>query len=124
MRAALAFALRRASARLVCAVAVVGLFVVVYRAVRPLIFTPVAAGPACSICIPGPVSLGSSHWDLAVAALAVVVAAVVAAALYRQVSVRHPLATFRAGRSQAASARRFHLLRRITSHGSTGSAPD
>jgi len=83
VRAALAFALRRTSARLVVAAGVGGLVFVVYRAVRPLRFVPVAPLACGTKCFPGPVHVGPSPWDLAVAALVAVVATLAAAAFYR-----------------------------------------
>jgi hypothetical protein len=72
------------------AVGLVGLFWIVWRAVEPLVFSPVAM-LACGgdRCLPGPVSLGSTPWDLAAASLGLVVAIVVAAALFRPASTRH-----------------------------------
>jgi hypothetical protein len=86
MRAALDFALRRTSARLVFAVGVGGLVLVVYRTVRPLRFIPVAPLACGTNCFPGPVYLGPSPWDLAAAALAAVIAVVAAAALCRRIT--------------------------------------
>src|SRR5215471_15860771 len=117
MRAALAFALRRTSARLLFAVGVGGLVLVVYRAVRPLRLLNLSVGPACPTCLSGYGSRGPSHLDLAAAALAAVVAVVAAAALYRRhrISGRapqdHPLADFRTRRSRAPRTLRFRLLR-------------
>lgn len=123
MRAALAFALRRTSALLVFAVGAGGLVFVVYRAVRPLHFSPAAPLACGTNCFPGPVSVGSTHWDLAAAALAAVVAVVAAVLLYRRAAIGgHHVATFRAGRSRAPGALRLRLLRQLTSHGRTGSS--
>jgi hypothetical protein len=85
MRAVLAFALRRASARLVVAAAAGGLVYVVYLAVRPLRW--VTPGDACGTCV-GHRVVESSPWDLAIASLGVLIAIVVAVALYRRFSIR------------------------------------
>jgi len=84
MRAALAFALRRTSARLVLAAGVGGLVFVGYRAVRPLRLHEIPNAPACPTCLGGYRSFAPSHWDLAAAALVAVLAVVAAAALYRR----------------------------------------
>ena len=82
MAAVIGYALRRTSARIVLVVGAAGVVWVVYRAVRPHRFVP-AAPLACCTRFPAPVALGSSNWDLAVAALGLVVALVTAASLWR-----------------------------------------
>lgn len=86
MTAALAYALRRTSARVVLAFAFGGLVWVVYRALRvevegPFFFQGSAGGPPVLFRRILPTS---SPWDLAVAAAIVVVALVVVAALWRE----------------------------------------
>jgi hypothetical protein len=83
MRAALAFALRPASARLVLVIGAGGLVYVVYRALRHFhhwwTLAPFGSGRPSVVL--------SSPWDLAVASLVAVVALMVAAALYRRPSI-------------------------------------
>jgi hypothetical protein len=86
--AALAYALRRTSARVVLAFAIGGLVWVGYRALR--VEGPVscpalgAGGSGISFCS----TPTASRWDLAVGASVVVVALVVAAALWWERPVR------------------------------------
>jgi len=83
MRAGQAFALGRASARVVLGVGVGGLVLVVYRAVSPVRMRIAAVGISGFGMDDFFRILGSSPWDRAVAALGVVIAVVVAAAVYR-----------------------------------------
>jgi hypothetical protein len=81
VRAALGYALRRTSARIVLALALGGLVWTVFRVARPPYHPEVGGlrvGPAHL-----PI-LGSSPWATAVATLVVVVAAMAGAALYRE----------------------------------------
>jgi hypothetical protein len=85
MRAALAFALRRTSARVVLAVGVGGLLFVVARAFRPdhrVLTGPCGFVAGCTRSFV--VEVGPTAWDLGVAAAAVVAAMIAAAALYRR----------------------------------------
>jgi hypothetical protein len=85
MRAALAFALRRASARFVLVTGAGGLVTIVYRALHREGPIPQAnLGGMRTLFVP-PMS---SPWELAVAALVAVVAGVAAPALYRTYSIR------------------------------------
>lgn len=85
MVAALAYALRRTSARVVLAFALGGLVWVVCRALR-------VEGPVLCVNLGGTVGTctvpSSSRWDLAVGAGVVAVALVVGAALWRGRSIR------------------------------------
>jgi hypothetical protein len=84
MGAALAFALRRSSARVVVAVAAGGLVLTVFRAVRPARTAELVIGvPATRLAVPF-LTVGSSPWDLAAASLVAVLAVVAAARIYRR----------------------------------------
>lgn len=84
MRAVVAFALRRTSARLVLAAGAGGLVLVVYRAVRPLrLLQP---GDACGTCV-GQSVVESTPWDLVLASLFLLIAIGAAAAVYRRLSI-------------------------------------
>ena len=85
MRAALAFALRRGSARFVLVTGAGGLVTIVYRALHREGPIPQAnLGGMSSFFFP-PMS---SPWELAVASLVAVLAVVAAASLYRVYSTR------------------------------------
>jgi hypothetical protein len=78
MAVALAYALRRTSARIVLVLAIGALAWAVYRTMRP-------AGPTLGLSLEGYypfVPPPATSWDLAAAALGLVVALVVAAALW------------------------------------------
>ena len=90
MRAALAFALRRTSARVILGVGLGGLAYAVYGAVGSFHPHPAWLRFTCSQ-YEFPVScsgLESSPWDLGVAAAVAVVAIIAAAAIYRRISAR------------------------------------
>ena len=90
MRAAVAFAFRRTSARLVFAVGAGGVVLVVYRAVRPRLLLQLGLEPPtqCAGCVDEHFFLGSSPWDLVAASLGLVAAVAIAVALYRVISIR------------------------------------
>jgi hypothetical protein len=83
MRAVLAFAFRRASARVVFAVGVGSVVLIVFRAVRPVTISLETGGFGMVYRN----VLGSSTWDLVAAALLAVIGALAAAAIYRQHSI-------------------------------------
>jgi hypothetical protein len=85
MRAVLAFALHRTTARAVLVAGVGGLVWTVYHAIKPGGRIPEANGGGTRAWIVLPMS---SPLELALAALVAVVAAVAAAAIYRRRSIR------------------------------------
>jgi hypothetical protein len=82
--AAVAYALRRTSARVVLALALGGLVWAVFRVARPVYHPEISSLRVASARLP---VLGSSPWETAVAALVVVVALVAAASLWRDRSI-------------------------------------
>ena len=85
MGAAVAYALRRTSARVVLAVAFGGLVWAVFRVARPPYHPEISSLRVGDPHLP---ILGSPPWETAVAALTVVLPLVAAAALWRDRSIR------------------------------------